>query len=91
LCEQKWIAPRRGARENIARDLTMPPPVDRELRIIGNGRGNAGLAPLLGAWRMGAGTGGFALLRAAQPPAIICEPSGFNRALKSKGCAYEST
>jgi len=52
--------------------------VDRELRIIGNGGGNAGLAPLLGAWRMGAVTGGFARLRAAQPPAIICEPSGFD-------------
>jgi len=36
--------------------------VERELRIIRNRRGNVGLAPLLGAWRVGAVTGGFALL-----------------------------
>jgi hypothetical protein len=35
---------------------------DREMRIIRNGRGNVGLAPLLGARCMGVVTGGFALL-----------------------------
>jgi hypothetical protein len=54
-CTQK------GCQKEIARDLSMSPPVDRELPII-NRHGNTGLAPLLGAWRMGAVTGGFALL-----------------------------
>jgi hypothetical protein len=40
----------KGCQKEIARDLSMSPPVDRELRLIGNGHGNTGLAPLLGAW-----------------------------------------
>jgi hypothetical protein len=38
------------------------PQVDCEFHIICDGCGNVGLAPLLGAWHMGAVTGGFALL-----------------------------
>jgi hypothetical protein len=68
----------KGCQNEIARDRSMSPPVDRELRIIRNGCANVDLAPLLGAWPLGAVTGGFAMLRDAQPPAIIREPSGFN-------------
>jgi len=52
--------------------------VDRELRIIRMAPATLVWHPF---WVPGACpvTGGFALLRAAQPPAIICEPSGFNR------------
>jgi hypothetical protein len=68
-CTQK------GCQKGITGDRSMSPAVDCELRIVRNGRGNVGIAPLLGASCMGAVTGGFAVLNlrllSVNPPGSI--------------------
>jgi len=69
-CTQK------GCQKEIARDLSVSPRVDRELPLIRNARGNVGLAPLLGAWSLGAVTGGFALLALLNLRLLSVNPPG---------------
>ena len=70
----KMDCTQKGCQKDIARDLSMSPRADRGLRILGNGPRQRWSGTPSGCLAHGRGGRRF---RAAQPPAIICEPSGF--------------